>query len=91
MCLTRKGFIPAHLILEKSMAYTSAGNSWGCDADGNCCAGCPPEQEEFYACADVRIVSGGSQPTTPSGEYSQWPWFATIKHHTDRRLAHDNG
>ena len=33
------------------------GNSWGCD-DASCCVGCG-NQEEFYGCADVRIVPSG--------------------------------
>jgi len=33
--------------------YT-AGNSWGCDDNGNCCTGCGP-QENFRACADIAI------------------------------------
>jgi len=32
----------------------NAGNSWGCGG-GRCCTGCGP-QEQFYGCADVKIV-----------------------------------
>jgi len=34
--------------------YT-AGNSWGCKPDGECCVGCGP-QEHFRACADIKIA-----------------------------------
>ena len=44
------------------------GNSWGIGANGIGCIGCGP-QEEFYACADVRISEQGGHvaiPTTPA-------------------------
>ncbi|XP_060073235.1 uncharacterized protein LOC132553048 [Ylistrum balloti] len=34
----------------------NAGNSWGCDQSFRCCMGCG-EQEQFYNCADVEIVT----------------------------------
>jgi hypothetical protein len=33
-----------------------AGNSWGTDSNDHSCVGCGP-QEEFYACADIKIVN----------------------------------
>lgn len=35
------------------------GNSWGTDPDGRSCVGCGP-QEEFYGCADIKIVPANS-------------------------------
>ncbi|KAI0209664.1 hypothetical protein LSAT2_005674, partial [Lamellibrachia satsuma] len=61
--------LPADLVCDKCLIQWKyhAGNSWGVDAEtGEGCVGCGP-QEEFYACADVRIsVEGGtvSMPTT---------------------------
>ncbi|XP_059178733.1 uncharacterized protein LOC131957910 [Physella acuta] len=36
-----------------------AGNNWGQDPDGKQCVGCG-YQEEFYGCADIRILPAGS-------------------------------
>jgi len=43
-----------------------AGNSWGCNEDGKCGVGMG-YQEEFYGCADIKIVGrDGARPTTGS-------------------------
>ncbi|XP_050409014.1 uncharacterized protein LOC126823976 [Patella vulgata] len=41
-----------------------AGNSWGTDPNGKSCVGCGA-QEEYYACADISIVSGGLVTGSP--------------------------
>lgn len=44
--------------------FSRSGNDWGC-SDGLCCVGCGDRQEEFYACADIRISPRGTRyPTT---------------------------
>ena len=54
-------------IRQQCMCSVPSGNSWGVDAEtGEGCVGCGP-QEEFYACADVKISEQGgtvSMPTT---------------------------
>ncbi|KAH3809985.1 putative protein TPRXL [Dreissena polymorpha] len=45
----------------------NTGNSWGCDSTtGTCCVGCGPGQENFWNCADIRIINTESSPTTAS-------------------------
>ncbi|KAI8740124.1 Zonadhesin [Biomphalaria glabrata] len=53
--------LPASLTCEHCVLQWRyhAGNSWGQNADGTGCIGCG-YQEEFYGCADVRIVSRGT-------------------------------
>ncbi|KAH3809986.1 integumentary mucin C.1-like [Dreissena polymorpha] len=45
----------------------NSGNSWSCNST-TCCLGCGPGQENFWNCADIRIVDSGSsgQTTTPT-------------------------
>ncbi|KAK6168235.1 hypothetical protein SNE40_022103 [Patella caerulea] len=44
-------------------------NSWGTDPNGTSCIGCGP-QEEFYACADIAIVSDGRVTESPVDSFT---------------------
>merc|ERR1712141_773125 len=51
--------LPSHLTCEQCVLQWRyhTGNTWNCDKQtGRCCTGCG-YQEEFYSCADVKIVS----------------------------------
>ncbi|CAL1530979.1 unnamed protein product [Lymnaea stagnalis] len=58
-----------------------AGNSWGRDPDGRQCVGCG-YQEEFYGCADIKILPGSGQnlATPPSSAPRRAPSSATSGH-----------
>ncbi len=41
------------------------GNSWGVSPSGKACLGCGKENEEFYGCADIAIVSSAESTVNP--------------------------
>ncbi|CAC5392944.1 unnamed protein product [Mytilus coruscus] len=49
--------LPVNLTCDKCLLQFRyhTGYRWGCDGD-DCCYGCGPMQEEFYSCADIRIM-----------------------------------
>lgn len=58
--------VPANIQCEQCILrwrYT-AGNSWGCDADGTCGQGHGVKQEQFINCADISILPDCSHTTT---------------------------
>ncbi|XP_062608223.1 uncharacterized protein LOC134270057 [Saccostrea cucullata] len=66
------GFYEIELQLPEDMVcsqcilqwHYTAGNTWGCTEDGDCCLGCASKQETFINCADVTIFD--NDETVPS-------------------------
>ncbi|XP_076085054.1 uncharacterized protein LOC143055895 isoform X1 [Mytilus galloprovincialis] len=69
--------LPENLTCDKcSLQFRyHTGYRWGCDGD-ECCYGCGPMQEEFYSCADIRILPDQTLKfktrRIKSQEYSQY-------------------
>lgn len=47
--------------------HYTAGNTWGCAPDGDCCLGCASKQETFINCADIAIFDDGGVAPPTSG------------------------
>ncbi|VDI03608.1 Hypothetical predicted protein [Mytilus galloprovincialis] len=69
--------LPNNLTCDKCLLQFRyhTGYRWGCDGD-DCCYGCGPMQEEFYSCADIRILPDQTLKfktrRIKSQEYSQY-------------------
>ncbi len=51
--------LPANLVCKHCVFQWKykTGNSWGVSSNGRACLGCGRENEEFYGCSDIAIVS----------------------------------
>ncbi|KAK6962183.1 cell wall integrity and stress response component 4, partial [Biomphalaria glabrata] len=82
-------FLPAGLTCDFCVLQWRyhTGNSWGEDPNGVQCVGCGP-QEEFYGCADVRIIARDSQSNgQPASSLSYFvPAQAATQTFTKERL-----